>query len=211
MSGPSGPCLCCWLGALTIIQPTLDPNLVRSCGCILPPSTSGLVLFLIAQALVLTGYVRYSLQTSQKSLGLERWVWALYVWGLVLLILASLIISWRPIAAGQSPVQTQPGLIESWPGLASLLLAAYYLSLLTRSKFKFPGWSVRVFKVIPNFEWAISLDLADAADSTLFFPMVEYTAGEPGGYPMGILAAGFADNPFQSVERGALTCDFRII
>jgi hypothetical protein len=115
-----------------------------------------LILFLISQALLLAGYIRYSLQTSQKTLGLERWVWALYIWGLVLLILTSFIITLRPLAAGQIPVQARPGLTESWPGLANVLLAAIFI-LLARSKFKFPGWTVRGARALTNFEWLYRL------------------------------------------------------
>ncbi len=117
-----------------------------------PPFQPVLVLFLISQAMILTGYIRYSLQTNQKSLGVERWVWALYVWGLVLLILSTFIISWRPLQTGQSPVAMKPELIELWPGFASLLLAGIFLWL-SRHKIKFPGWSVRIFRAMPNFNW----------------------------------------------------------
>lgn len=111
-----------------------------------------LVLYLISQALLLAGFLRYSLQTGQKSLGLERWVWALYIWGLILLILASLVITWRQLSAGQNPLPERPGLVESWPGFASLLLAISYI-LLARRKFQLPGWLLRAFRAMPDFEW----------------------------------------------------------
>jgi hypothetical protein len=111
-----------------------------------------LVIFLLSQALALAGYVRHSLQTGQKSLGLERWVWALYIWGLVLLILASLLITWRPFLASQNPPQAHPGLVESWPGLFILVFAAMVV-LLARSKFKLPEWSLRTFNTLRDLEW----------------------------------------------------------
>jgi hypothetical protein len=114
------------------------------------------ILFLISQALVLAGYVRYTLQPSQKSLGLERWVWALYIWGLVLLILASLIIYWRSLPPGQNLMQAHPGLVESWPALAVLLLAAIFI-LLIRRNIKFPDWSLRASTTLTNFDWLYRL------------------------------------------------------
>jgi hypothetical protein len=110
-----------------------------------------LILYLISQALVLAGYIRFSLQTSQKSLSLERWVWSLYIWGLVLLILALLIITWRSLAASQHPLQAHPGLVESWPGFASLILAIIFFYLI-RGNLKFPGWAVRASGALANFK-----------------------------------------------------------
>jgi len=143
------------VGALTISSLPWTPTWL-AVQLYASPFQPVLILFLIAQALVLAGYVRYSLQTSQKSLGLERWVWALYVWGLVLLILTSLIISWRTLTDGQIAVQARPGLIESWPGLASLLLAAVFI-LIGRRKLKIPAWFGRASSAMPNFEAASRL------------------------------------------------------
>jgi hypothetical protein len=111
-----------------------------------------LVLFLLSQALALAGYVRHSLQTAQKSLGLERWVWALYVWGLVLFILGSLVITWRSFSNGQNPLLAHPGLVESWPGLFIVVFAATII-LLARSKIKIPNWSLRIFQALQDLEW----------------------------------------------------------
>jgi hypothetical protein len=114
------------------------------------------ILFLISQALVVAGYIRYTLQTSQKSLGTERWVWALYIWGLVLLLLASLIISWRSPQASPNPALAHPGLLESWPGLAGLALAAIVFALIRRNN-KFPEWSVRASMNLLRFDWLYRL------------------------------------------------------
>jgi hypothetical protein len=111
---------------------------------------------LVSQALVLAGYIRFALQTGQKSLGAERWVWALYIWGLALLLLASLIITWRSVQTGPNPAQAHPSLVESWPGLASLALAAIVL-IFTRRRNKFPEWSVRASLNLIGLEWFYQL------------------------------------------------------
>jgi hypothetical protein len=111
-----------------------------------------LILLLASQSLLFAGYIRYSLRVSSKPFKTENWAWALYIWGLVLLVLATLIITWWPLRNGHNPLQQHPSLLESWPGIAVMFLvglifffwrgryglpARFFISLRKRLSF---GW-----------------------------------------------------------------------
>ena len=91
-----------------------------------PPTSPIMLLFLIAHALLLTGYLRHMLRMYPTLSGAERWLWFVYPLGLALPPAAYLWISWwsRPGASGS--LQAQPLWLESWPGLVSLLLTALF-------------------------------------------------------------------------------------
>lgn len=52
-----------------------------------------LVLPLLAQSLLAAGYLHFILQPGEKADGIERWVWIIYPWGLLLLPLTHWLIS----------------------------------------------------------------------------------------------------------------------
>jgi len=81
------------------------------------PFTPSLLLFLLAQAALLAGYVRHTLQPGHPLSGVERWTWAIYPAGLALLPLAHFFVAWW----GWSQAGYPP-LAGSWPGVAALLL-----------------------------------------------------------------------------------------
>jgi len=88
-----------------------------------PPYKIILVVFLVAQALFLLGYARHGLRPEGSLAGVERWVWVIYPWGLILLPLTSGFIAWGD---GLSPIgQTlsKLNLVRIVPGLASIALA----------------------------------------------------------------------------------------
>jgi hypothetical protein len=91
------------------------------------PTSPILVLFLVAHALLLTGYLRHMLRLYPALSGVERWLWLLFPVGLALPPFVHLWIAWwsRPGAPGS--FQAQPLWFESWPGLVSLLLSGLFV------------------------------------------------------------------------------------
>ena len=60
-----------------------------------PPFTPLLIAFLLAQALLAVGYIRHMLQVSESLMGVERWVWAIYPLGLLLLPITHFLVGLR--------------------------------------------------------------------------------------------------------------------
>jgi hypothetical protein len=85
-----------------------------------------LILYLISHGFLLAGSLRYAWQTNRVLVEFERWVWALYTWGLVLLLLGWLLVFWWAQLFRVSPCLPRPSLVESWPALASIVLAALF-------------------------------------------------------------------------------------
>jgi hypothetical protein len=79
-----------------------------------------LPIFLISQALLLTGYLRHALAASTDLSGSERWIRSVYPLGLGLLPLSHYLIAWKtPL-----PVDTTGNYAEWWAGPSALLLTA---------------------------------------------------------------------------------------
>lgn len=106
-----------------------------------------LLLFLFAQALLISGYLRHMLRYETANPGAERWIWIFYAPGLALPPVAHLMIAWwsRPGAPGS--FQAQPLWSESWPGLVVALIAALFTLWLRR------GYQIspRILSVLQNF------------------------------------------------------------
>ena len=132
------------------------------------PFRPSLVLLLVSQGLVLAGYLRFALQTAQKPSGLQRWVWALYIWGLALLPLAFLIIARWSLRSSQELLQPHPGLLESWPGLVSLFMAVIFI-LPARGKFQLPGSLLRALRAFQNLDWLYRLIRSLPGTARFFF------------------------------------------
>ncbi len=92
------------------------------------PLQAWMALFLLAQALLLVGFLRHAWETTRLPASAERWVWLLYLLGLSILLFVHWAIAWwlRSSASGQtSAIRLDlPGLLASWPGFAIALLAA---------------------------------------------------------------------------------------
>ena len=72
-----------------------------------------LPVFVIVQALLLAGYARHALRSSQIFQGVERWIWLIYPLGLGLLPLTQFWIAWR-----------------SYPSIADVPLAGWLLGVI---------------------------------------------------------------------------------
>ena len=83
------------------------------------PWTPRSALFLVALALLLTGYLRHSLRPGPGLSGAERWVYAIYPVGLLLLPLTHYLIGWLGFEEA-GPLS----MARFFPGLISLVLMA---------------------------------------------------------------------------------------
>lgn len=84
-----------------------------------------LPIFLIGQALLLTGFLRHSLGESTDLSLSERWVRAVYPFGLGLLPFGHLFIAWRtPLPAGATGIYA-----EWWAGVVAILITALIVYL----------------------------------------------------------------------------------
>ncbi|MEJ2707280.1 MAG: hypothetical protein P8074_06670 [Anaerolineales bacterium] len=81
------------------------------------PYSIWLVFLLLGHALLLAGYLRHSLRAGSPLQGVERWVWIIYPWGLLLLPVAHNWITWW----GHSSVEF-PQILSSWPAFLSAVL-----------------------------------------------------------------------------------------
>jgi len=135
-----------WIGALSLSALPWTPTW-PTVQLYASPFQPALIFLFIAQAGLLAGTLRHTLQGGQISLGSERWGWALYIWGLALLALAAEIVMWR--------TQTEhPTLAASWPSLASLLLACGFFWL-ARRKNLLPDWLLHAARGLSMIIWPI--------------------------------------------------------
>ena len=84
-----------------------------------------LVLFLIAQSVLLVGYLKHSLKSGPTQPVLERWLWIVYPWGLALLPGILILIGWfeRDIPLSLASV---------FPGLIVAALSGMWILIVTR-------------------------------------------------------------------------------
>ena len=87
------------------------------------PVTPILAVFIFSEALLLIGYARYAMQTGPSLIGVERWVWLIYPWGLALLPLSHYIITYLGRTGTTNQDFSFPSLMASWPGLLTLGIA----------------------------------------------------------------------------------------
>ncbi|MBN1145871.1 MAG: hypothetical protein JXA78_01345 [Anaerolineales bacterium] len=87
-----------------------------------PPIGASTLILMVAQGLMLSGYLRHALRKAAPLVSAERWVWIIYPWGLMLLPLAHFVIAWlsQPLA------QPSPSWRASWPAAAVALLATLF-------------------------------------------------------------------------------------
>lgn len=93
------------------------------------PFSIWLVMLVIAQALLIIGYIQHGIRLGRVLSGVERWVRVIYPWGLILLPFSHFLIGWW--------IWRDSGILFAWqtkvenylPGLVSLGLVAILMTL----------------------------------------------------------------------------------
>lgn len=122
-------------------------------GLYAPPLGISSLAFLLAQVLLLAGYVRHALRPGHPIPGAERWVRVIYPWGLALLPLAHILIAWynrSPAPAGREL------LAQVWPGLAALGMLLLLIAAANRG-LRLPGRPIAALQQIFSFGWLYRL------------------------------------------------------
>jgi hypothetical protein len=109
------------------------------------------VLFLISQALLLAGYFSRMDNTRNEKTDAERWVVLIYVWGLVLILLAQMLLAFLGNIVGGKWV-TPVNLATLIPGFAACGLAALLVFLQKRG-YGLPVRGVRVINSVFSLNW----------------------------------------------------------
>jgi hypothetical protein len=110
-----------------------------------------MVIFVIAQVLLMVGYIRHSLRTREGFSGVERWVWLIYPLGLALLPLIHFLYGlWAYIGFDNL-------LLSSWLlGIIALLLTALIVGF-TRFGPKISLGRVAALESLFSMQWFYSL------------------------------------------------------
>ncbi|MFH1634386.1 MAG: hypothetical protein ABIG63_10315 [Chloroflexota bacterium] len=106
------------------------------------PTWSGLVLhsglgvffrliFILAHALLILGYIRHAIQVDSDQDAVERWVWVIYPVGLAILPLTHFGVVW--LSGGMTRPEAAITSIAWWGGAVTLGLAAALMALFRRN------------------------------------------------------------------------------
>lgn len=115
-----------------------------------------LVIFLLAQALLLAGYLRHALRPGPGMIGAERWTLVIYPLGLALLPVAHFIIFWSSMQEPTGNLDALPALSESWPGLVVFALAGLLAARSRRSPLM-PAALIASLRLFFSFGWLYRL------------------------------------------------------
>lgn len=83
------------------------------------PIGLGDIVLLLAHSLLVVGYLRHGMRLTPPLAGVERWVWAIYPWGLTLLPLVHFGAGWWLLGSA--------GIELPWQGLAAAVLSALWI------------------------------------------------------------------------------------
>jgi hypothetical protein len=115
-----------------------------------------LPIFLISQAILMTGYLRHALAASSDLSGSERWIRTVYPLGLGLLPLSHYLIAWQtPL-----PHDNTGNYAEWWAGLSVLIITALLIFIGQRDlhlpSVIMPVWNrLYSLKWMANLAWAL--------------------------------------------------------
>jgi hypothetical protein len=115
-----------------------------------------LPIFLISQAILMTGYLRHALAASSDLSGSERWIRTVYPLGLGLLPLSHYLIAWQtPL-----PHDNTGNYAEWWAGLSALIITALLIFIGQRDlhlpSVIMPVWDrLYSLKWMANLAWAL--------------------------------------------------------
>ncbi|MGE5221156.1 MAG: hypothetical protein ACM3PY_01890, partial [Omnitrophica WOR_2 bacterium] len=105
------------------------------------------LVFLIAHALLLAGYIRFILRQGVTLKGVERWVWVIYPLGLFLIICSQYFLgfwSWPKFSAVNSP---------GWWGGATAAILTVIIWVLSNRKTALPENTMANWRYIFSFNW----------------------------------------------------------
>lgn len=109
-------------------------------------------VFLFAQALLVVGYLRHTMQHEASPEGYDRWVWLFYPLGLAVLpVVLYLLAYWN----GSMP-QGMQALSQAWPTVALLFLSALLIAAWWRG-LRLPTSLVASLQSIFSFDWLYRL------------------------------------------------------
>jgi hypothetical protein len=111
-----------------------------------------LPVFLIGQAILLTGYLRHALAASTDLSGSDRWIRSVYPLGLGLLPLSHYLIAWRTPLPGDST----GNYAEWWAGPSVLFLTALLVYIGQRD-LHLPSGIVPIWNRLFSLNWMTSL------------------------------------------------------
>jgi hypothetical protein len=140
------------LGCLGIIGLPYLPSW-QAAGLYKPPFDFLLVLFLVAQTLLAAGYLRHLLRPGDRLAGVERWVWVIYPWGLILLPLTHILLTLWGL---QQPGGEPPNLGTSWPNFLIVLIVVGF-GLLYRRGVRIPFRLTQIFRQTHSLYWIYRL------------------------------------------------------
>jgi hypothetical protein len=110
------------------------------------------IVFLLAQSLLLVGYLRHTLRPLQKPGSLERWIWLIYPLGLALLPTVLFLVAYRN---GSAP-QSVPALAQAWPTVVLLAMSGLFV-VAWRRGFRLPPSLVNSLQSFFSFNWLYRL------------------------------------------------------
>ena len=115
------------------------------------PYNMWFILLLVAQSIFAAGYLHFVFQSGENLTGVERWVWVIYPWGLLLLLVSQYVIAWFEWQANLSLTTLLPGIL-----VCALMVFWVFFD---RELSKRPVWlglSLRIgraFTFIFSFRW----------------------------------------------------------
>jgi hypothetical protein len=121
----------------------------QAAGLYKPPFNFLLVIFLIAQTMLAAGYLRHLARPSDRLAGVERWVWVIYPWGLVIMPLTHILLT---VWGLRQPAGELPDLRTSWPNFLIVLIICGF-GLLYRRGFQIPVRLTQIFRRTLSLHW----------------------------------------------------------
>lgn len=116
-----------------------------------PPFKILMVIFVIAQVLLMVGYIRHTLRTREGFTNVERWVRLIYPLGLAILPLTHFLYGWWAFVGFENL------LLSSWLlGIITLLLTALIVGV-TQFGPKVSFGRVAAFELFFSLQWFYSL------------------------------------------------------
>ncbi len=149
------------LGLLGFLGLPYTPNATGMQMYRMPIGLGDLVL-LLAQALMVVGYLRHGLRLSPPLAGVERWVWAIYPWGLTLLPLVHFGAGWWLLGGARFEFP--------WQGLAAAALSALWILAARRLALQ-ATWQAPVERLGRDLTGILSLEWLYRALWRLYRPL----------------------------------------